>query len=276
VPAWWPTAEQPATDDAGARGAAPPPVNHELARLAEAVAAERMEVLLEPIHALAEGRPRHFEVSVRLLAADGAALEQRDFSRVAQGSGLMPRIDAARMVRAARLARRLGERGRQGSLLATVASESLTDQMFISAAAAEPGSEGMRLVLSFAQSEVRAFTPGHIEAIASMAAAGFDFAMEQVTDLDMDFSALRSLGFQFVELDAPVFLDGLPAAGGRIPASDICRHLADFGLTLIVGRIEDDWLLARILGFGVLFGKGTLFGGPKLVKPEVVAGAAAA
>ena len=64
--------------------------------------------------------------------------------------------------------------------------------------------------------------------------------------------------------------------GGRVPASDICRHLADFGLSLIVGRIEDDWLLARILGFGVLFGKGTLFGGARLVKDEVVAGPAAA
>ena len=61
-----------------------------------------------------------------------------------------------------------------------------------------------------------------------------------------------------------------------MPASDICRHLADFGLSLIVGRIEDDWLLARILGFGVMFGKGTLFGGPRLVKDEVVAGTSAA
>ena len=45
----------------------------------------------------------------------------------------------------------------------------------------------------------------------------------------------------------------------------------DDGLTLIVGRIEDDWLLARILGFGVLYGRGTLFGKPRLVKAEVVA-----
>jgi len=101
-------------------------------------------------------------------------------------------------------------------------------------------------------------------------------ALEEVTDLDMDFAELKELGFAFVELDAPVFLDGLPAASGRVPASDICRHLADFGMTLIVGRIEDDWLLARILGFGVLFGKGTLFGAPRLVKDEVVADPAAA
>ena len=42
------------------------------------------------------------------------------------------------------------------------------------------------------------------------------------------------------------------------------------------GDFDDDKptvqaLLARILGFGVLFGKGTMFGGPKLVRPEVVA-----
>ena len=109
-----------------------------------------------------------------------------------------------------------------------------------------------------------------------LAAIGFRFALEEVTDLDMDFAALREIGFAFVELDAPVFLDGLPAPGARVPASDICRHLADFGLSLIVGHIEDDWLLARILGFGVLFGKGAMFGGARLVKDEVVAAPSAA
>jgi cyclic-di-GMP phosphodiesterase TipF (flagellum assembly factor) len=79
------------------------------------------------------------------------------------------------------------------------------------------------------------------------------------------------MGFEFIKLDAEVFLEGLRAPTGRVPAADICRYLSEFGLTLIVGRIEDDWLLARILGFGVLFGKGTLFGGPRLVKAEVVA-----
>ena len=254
----------------------PPALNPQLARIAEAVAAERMEVLLEPIHALAEGRPRHFEVSVRLLTADGGALDQREFARAARGTGLMSRIDAAKMVRAARVARRLGERGRKGSVLAQVDGDSLTDDSFLVAAAAEPGNPaGMGLVLSFAQSEVRAFTPGHARAVEALASAGFRFALEDVTDLDMDFAALQAMGFGFVKLDAQVFLDGLPAAGGRIPASDICRHLADFGLALVVGRIEDDWLLARILGFGVLFGKGILFGEPRLVKDDVVAEPAA-
>lgn len=292
VPAWWPTnggkepkpkaapksaAPKAPAKGTAARGAAqkPPALNPQLARIAEAVAAERIEVLLEPIHALAEGRTRHFEVSVRLLTADGAALDQCDFARAAQGSGLMPRIDAERMIRAARVARRLGERGRQGSVLSAIAGESLSDPDFVVTAATQRGGR-MQLILSFAQSEVRNFTAGHAEALRRLAAAGYGFALEDVVDLDMDFGALKSMGFEFVKLDAAVFLEGLAAADALVPASDICRHLSDFGLTLIVGRIEDDWLLARILGFGVLFGKGTLFGGPKLVRPEVVAAPAAA
>ena len=279
-PPWWP-APEPDTgpqlpSGPALRAAVPPQVEPQLARIAEAVAAERMEVMLEPIHALVEGRPRHFEVSTRLLTADGARLDQQEVSRAVRGSGLMPRIDAARIVRAARVAGRLGQRGRKGAVLAAMSGESLADASFMDAATTGYGGGGMSLVLAFTQSEVRTFTPVHTTALAALAGMGFRFGLEAVTDLDMDFAALKQIGFSFVELDAPVFLEGLPCAGGQVPAADICRHLADFGLSLIVGRIEDDWLLARVLGFGVLFGKGTLFGGPRQVKDEVVSSGHAA
>jgi cyclic-di-GMP phosphodiesterase TipF (flagellum assembly factor) len=251
--------------------------NSQLARIAEALAAERMEVLLEPIQGLAEGKPRHFQISMRLHTADGAALDEKELVRAAFGSGLMPSIDAARIIRAARVATRLGRRGRQGAVLATMAGESLTDTQFLETAASRLATNsGMTLVLAFAQSEVRTFTHAHARALNALAPMGFRFGLEAVTDLDMDFAGLREMGFAFVELDAPVFLEGLPCAGGRIPASDVCRHLSNFGLSLVVGRIDDEWQLARILGFGVMFGKGTLFGGPRLVKDEVVADPAVA
>jgi cyclic-di-GMP phosphodiesterase TipF (flagellum assembly factor) len=267
---WWPTT--PAIPEGGPEGG-PPPLNPQLARIAEAIVAERFEVLIEPIHALAEGRPRHYEVSVRLLTADGGAIEQADYMRTAQASDLLPHIDAARMLRAARVARKLGERGRQGSVLSAMAGDSITDNEFLDIAAQQTANDGgMRLVLSFSQSDARTFTPAHAEALGAMAASGFGFALEDVTDLEMDFGRLKAIGFEFVKLDAKVFLDGLQAPGGCVPASDICRYLSEFGLALIVGSIEDDWLLARVMGFGVLLGKGTLFGGPRLVKAEAVAG----
>ena len=245
-------------------------------RIAEAVIAERFEVLLEPIHALSEGRPRHYEVTMRLRTADGAQIEQADYTRAAQESDLLPQIDAARMLRAARIARRLAERGRHGSVLSAMAGDSITDNGFLDAASLQIPDDGrVRLVLAFAQSDARAFTPAHAEALGTMAAAGFGFALEDVTDLEMDFGRLKALGFEFVKLDAQLFLEGMQAPGGCIPAADICRYLSEFGLTLIVGAIEDDWLLAKVMGFGVLLGKGTLFGGPRLIKAMEPGSAAA-
>jgi cyclic-di-GMP phosphodiesterase TipF (flagellum assembly factor) len=246
----------------------PPSLDTQIARIAEAVAAERFEVLIEPIHVLAEGRPRHYEVSMRLRMADGGAMDQADYTRAVEDSELLPYIDAARMLRAARVARRLAERGRQGSVLSAASGDSITDDGFLDAAAEQTLVEGgrVRLMLSFSQSDARAFTPAHAEALGTMAAAGFGFALEDVTDLEMDFGKLKALGFEFVKLDAELFLEGMQAPGGCIPAADICRYLAEFGLTLIVGAIEDDWLLAKVMGFGVLLGKGTLFGGPRLIK----------
>jgi cyclic-di-GMP phosphodiesterase TipF (flagellum assembly factor) len=81
----------------------------------------------------------------------------------------------------------------------------------------------------------------------------------------MDFQALTDRGFVIARLDAEIFLVGLPAEGVMVPTADICRHLATCGLALVVGGIIDDQQLARIFGFGVLFGQGQVFGGPRAV-----------
>jgi EAL domain-containing protein (putative c-di-GMP-specific phosphodiesterase class I) len=203
-------------------------LDSQLARIAEAVAAERFDVLIEPIHALSEGRPRHYEVSMRLRTADGAQLEQADYTRAAQSSDLLAHIDAARMLRAARVARRLAERGRKGSVLSAMAGDSVTDNAFLDAAAQQTADDGcVRLVLSFAQADARAFTPAHAEALSALAAAGFGFALEDVTDLEMDFGRLKALGFEFVKLDAQC--SGRHAGARRLhppPTSAACRSSA--------------------------------------------------
>jgi cyclic-di-GMP phosphodiesterase, flagellum assembly factor TipF len=266
-----PTGARPAW--AGAAPTAPPLPDPQVARAAEAMSANRMEVLLEPIQALNEGRARHFEICARFLDVDGAGIETAPLQR----TGLVPRMDAAGVVRAARVAQKLGERGREGNVLTSIAAESLTDPGFIDVVSTQAkAARGMGLILSLGQAAARDLTDVQSNGLSTLRAAGCRFALEQVADLDMDFTALKPAGFAFVKLEAPVFLEGLPHASSKVAASDLNRFFADFGLTLIVARIEDDWMLARILGFGVQFGMGGLFGGPKLVKAEVVEEPAAA
>jgi cyclic-di-GMP phosphodiesterase TipF (flagellum assembly factor) len=263
-------APRPARPPATNRREATAPLGH-LALVAEAVEARRMEVYLDPILGLSNRKARHFELSLRLRGAAGEDIDPPAYRRTAAGSGLLARIDAAKLAHAADVAERLRTRGAGASLFSTLAGESLADENFLGAFTdlfqAEEGL-GAKLVLTFTQSDARAFTPAHWQSLDAMRAIGLGFALEEVTDLDMDFEMLRKHGFGFVKLDAAVFLEGLPIAGGRIPSSDVCRHLAGLGLGLIVGGIVAEKDLARLLGFGVLLGQGTLFGGPRSVEVD--------
>lgn len=274
-----PTSTQPSVDqsaiEAEARAARTKPSSSSYSRLAvltEAVAAERIEVFLDPIHGLDDRKARHFEVAIRLRSADDESLSADDYLTVATGTGLLVKIDQAKLARTARVADRLHARGAAASLFSGVSGESLTDDGFLDTFEAILGAQETlpsRLVLTFAQRDIRAFTDAHWDTMLTMAEIGVRFAIDHVTDLDMDFGELNSRGFDYVKLDAPVFLEGLPAADGPIPSADICNHLTGQGLALILGRIEDEMTMAKILGFGVVFGQGTLFGGARPVKVDL-------
>jgi cyclic-di-GMP phosphodiesterase TipF (flagellum assembly factor) len=249
------------------------PSHGRAAVLAEAIGAGRIDVFLDPILGLEEQTTRHYEVSIRLRGAHGEALGTGGNSTELRGTGLLPLFDCARVARTAAVGRYLEERGKAASVFSAFNGESLTDDRFLGDLAEtvhQRASVTRQLVLTFAQSDVRGFSPAEWDSIADMRALGFRFALAGVTDLDLDFEALVEAGFAFVKLDADLFLNGLQAGGNAIPASDICRHLAKLGLTLVVERIDDEVKLARVFGFGVLLGQGQLFGGPRPIKASVV------
>jgi cyclic-di-GMP phosphodiesterase TipF (flagellum assembly factor) len=236
----------------------------------DAVAKERIEVLLEPIQLLSERRARHYEVSVRLRDDMGGPLPREAVVDALEELRLSAHLDALKLPRIARVARRVGERGRTASVLAEITGGALVDDTFLDAVATELGDGSPALVLSFAQDDCARFGPGHFETLTTMRDIGLAFAIEGVTHLDMDFGMLRARGFQFVKLDAEVFMNGLMSGETKVPAGDICRHFADLGLDLIVGRIGGEEQLARVVGHGAALGQGDVFGAPRAVKPEVV------
>lgn len=242
--------------------------------IAEAVERERIELFLEPILSLSDRKSRHFEVSVRLRAADGAILDPQECRDAAAGTGVLPRLDAAKLARTARIIRRLEERGKLSSVFSNLSGESLGDELFlgdfVDLVAARRSITGY-LVLGFTQGDVRAFTDQHWDTLAKLSRLGFRFALEEVGDLDMDLAELKLRGFAYVRLDATVLLAGMPAADGLfVSAADIARHLVEMGLTVIAGRIAAESDLARMTDLGIALGQGPLFGGPHPVKAEIL------
>ncbi len=247
------------------------------AELADALTAERMTVYLEPVQQMESDRPRHYEISVRFKAADGVEMPHEQLLAAARAAGLLPRVDAAIIPRAARVAQHFQVRGRDTDIFARVHGTSLPDQEFrAEVTAAAIAADGGALILSFAQDDVRGFGRVHWMILSTLSEMGVRFGIESVTDLDMDFGMLKRHGFAFVKLDKDVLLDGLPAPGGTIASADVCRHFASLGLALIVSHIDDEAALARILGFGILFGQGALFGGPRAVRADLLTNASAA
>ncbi|MGE3918331.1 MAG: EAL domain-containing protein [Hyphomicrobiaceae bacterium] len=276
----WPATDQATGDDAGedatyahetmsgadvpAVGSARVAAQGKIAAVVDALANERIDVFLEPIIGFESLAAEHYDVTVRLRHADGTPLEAAEFADDVRGTGLLALIDTVKIARTKRL---VTQRMVDGSerVLSAIDSETLASTQFHEDVADLAGSDRAitaRLVLTFRQADVRAFAPVEWQALARLAAIGFCFGIDSITDLDMDFAELAGGGFTFARLDADVFLDGMLVAGAeRVSPADVCRHLTESGLGLVVRRIDDPKRLARVMGFGVMMGQGTMFGG---------------
>lgn len=242
-----------------------------LAAIAAALDADRLDLYLDPILGLDDRKAHHFEVSLMLRAEDGRLIDPTEATDLMAATGLTARIETSKLSRTVRLASVLAARGANAALFSSISEESLRDESFrlstLGTLAAQPAGRA-RIVVAITQSEVRTFGPAHWEALATLTRRGLHFALVDVVDLDLDFEALKGRGFDFVRLDAAVFLDGLPAPHGFVPASDLCRHLSALGFIMIVGRISDAQVAEKVRASGAALGQGALFGGRRPVRLE--------
>ena len=249
-------------------------VDGRVVEIAKAIETKKMDVLLSPIVGLGDYAVTHFEVVVRLLGSDGAVIDRPSEALTLAGHHLLALFDAERLSRTAAVAELLESRGKNGSVMTAATGASMTDANFLETFARVYESRNSisgQLVLTFSQPDVEAFGSGTWQALSDMHSFGFRFALDHVTHLGMDFEYLAQSGFTFVKLPAQVFLKGLPSDSGFITVNDICRHLARCGLTLVVESVDDEALLARVFGFGALFGQGQLFGAPRQIGLDTLA-----
>ncbi|MEO1695146.1 MAG: EAL domain-containing protein, partial [Pseudomonadota bacterium] len=260
-----------ATAPAAAVTAPAQPAEARLAAVASALSSERVDLFLEPIKRLEASGAPHFEVKLRL-RLDGEQTADRDaYTEEAGGTPLLPLIDTLAAARTRNVTWRVMQGDGNGRVFTAISGESLASTQFdedIAAIFSGDDDTANRIVLSFAQADARSFTEADRAALSRLTGIGFSFAIDHVTDLDMDFDQLNESGFEFVKLDADVFLDGLQVGMTRVPADDICRHLGSLGLTPIVGHIRDVSQLQKLKACGVKLGQGPLLGAPRALRAD--------
>jgi EAL domain-containing protein (putative c-di-GMP-specific phosphodiesterase class I) len=259
----------------------PPPIapgHARMSSLAAALATGRMEVLVEPIVGLGDHHVHYYEAIVSLHDEHGAAVPLAAHDPQLARTGVLPLLDCARLKRAAQACRILGHQRQKYCVLAAASAEALSTDAFLDELAGayrEHEALAGELVLTFSLADVKAFGSTEWSNLTDMRDLGFRFGLNQTTDLNYEFSALRAAGFSFVKIDAAAFLNGLPAATGIVAPADVCRSLAEIGLITIVDSIDSEATRAKVVSSGVTLGQGPLFGAPQLLATDTIGTAAA-
>jgi cyclic-di-GMP phosphodiesterase TipF (flagellum assembly factor) len=123
------------------------------------------------------------------------------------------------------------------------------------------------LIFEFSQTTVNGMGPIEEESLSALAALGFRFSMDQVTQVKMNAPMLHDRNFRFVKIPAALLAGG-QEGDADIHAGDIREVLKRNGIQLIVDKIETEREVVDVLDLNVEFGQGYLFGEPKPVREE--------
>jgi cyclic-di-GMP phosphodiesterase TipF (flagellum assembly factor) len=90
--------------------------------------------------------------------------------------------------------------------------------------------------------------------------------MDQVTDLDVDATALGERQFRFIKVDAQRLLQASRDESAPVDPRRFKAALERNHIDLVVERIESEQTLLELLDYPIDFGQGYLFGEPRQAK----------
>lgn len=233
--------------------------------------ANRVDLYLQPIVALPQRKTRYYEGLSRLRSENGALIMPRDYMRVAEPAGMMPTVDNILLFRCIQVVRKLAQRNKNAGVFCNISAYSLLDSDFFPQFVEYMQHNqdlAQHLIFEFSQMTVNGMGPIEQESLASLAAIGFRFSMDQVTNLKLSPASLHDRNFRFVKIPASLLTGGQEGVAD-IHAGDIKEILKRNGIQLIVDKIETEREVVDVLDMNVEFGQGYLFGEPKPVREEV-------
>ncbi|MGN6287259.1 MAG: EAL domain-containing protein [Afipia sp.] len=254
-----------------------PPVGANEAQIVSAVktaiAANRIDLYLQPMVTLPQRKVRFYEAVSRLRDENDTILPAADFIGPAESAGLMGQIDFMILFRCVQVLRRLMVRSKDVGVFCNISAATLGNaQVFAQCLDFLEANRVLApsLILEFKQDTFRHLGPLHSEHLGKLAQLGYRFSIDNVSDLRIDGRDLADRGVGFIKVPAALLLDAQPAAAD-IHAADLCNLLRRFGIELIAEKIEGERAVVDLLDYDVSLGQGFLFSAPRPLRPEATA-----
>lgn len=225
----------------------------------DALRADRVDILLQPIVSLPQRKHRFYEVFSRVRSADGVQIHPERYLEPAVREGLISAIDNLLLVRCVQLIRETERRRHSVGFFSNISRETINDVEFMRQFLnfmERNRSLVPKLVFELSQEDWESGDAATLTPLSRLAELGFHFSMDQVTRLDIDPDFLAEREIRFLKIDR---------ASVRDPAARALRRaLAERSVDVIVEKIETEDQLREILDLGIDFGQGYLFGEPRL------------
>ncbi|ABI64900.1 MULTISPECIES: EAL domain-containing protein [Maricaulis] len=246
----------------------------------EALAANRVDLYLQPVVTLPQRRTAFYESYTRLRDATGRILAPGAFMSAAEEAGLMAEVDNLLLFRCVQIVRRLTGQDRKVAIFCNVSLNSLSDETFfpefLDFIRQNKDLSGS-LIFEISQKAFEERDAIAARNMARMADFGFRFSIDQIAHVELDLTEMERAGVRFAKIGGRRLLDAIDnyesIAGyeaGAIATEDLAGLFGRHGIELIVDKIEDEATVVEVLEMDVAYGQGHLFGEPRPVRDDML------
>ncbi len=235
-----------------------------LKRVRDAIEGGRIDLYLQPIVSLPQRKPRFYEAFSRLRDADGKVLRPIDYLDAAERANKIGVIDNLILMRCIQALREERKRSPRLAVFCNLSPATIYDTEFFNQLTdyLETNSDlATNLIFEFTYPAIQTMHPRVLENLDAIAEKGFEFSIDHVHSIDLDWENLRARNFCFAKAPASLLLAayrGDEASAARLRG--FRKRLADSGVDLIVEKIEFENHMPEILSLGIDYGQGNLFG----------------
>jgi cyclic-di-GMP phosphodiesterase TipF (flagellum assembly factor) len=235
-----------------------------LNRVREAVENKRIDFYLQPIVSLPQRKPRFYEAFSRLRDADDKVLKPAIYLEAAERANKIGVIDNMILMRCIQALRDEKQRSPRLAVFCNLSPATIYDTSFFNQLSdyLELNNDlATNLIFEFTYPAIQTMHPRVMENLNAIAAKGFEFSIDHVHSIDLDWEGLRARNFCFAKAPASLLL-----AASRGDETSIARlrafrkRLGDADLDLIAEKIEFENHMPEILSLGIDYGQGNLFG----------------
>jgi len=249
----------------------------------DALANNRVDLYLQPIVSLPQRKTVFYESYSRLRDETGRVMMPAEYLTVAEPGGLVTAIDNLLLFRCVQIVRRLAKQDRKVGIFCNISLASLGDEdffpQFLEFMTANRDLGG---ALFFELGQAAFDQRGPVEArhMAKLADLGFNFSIDKVYDLDLDFQDMTRADVKFVKIGAEMLLDELQdTEDGAVvfrdmpdlAAADYSALARRYGIEIMAEKVESERQVVDVLDLDIAYGQGHLFGEPRAIRDAVLA-----